>query len=393
VIISVLSGMRTQTFAADKNKDSLLIVDDEPANLQKLKRTFLRDFEVFEAQSGEEALELLARRRFSVIITDQRMPGLSGVELLEASLETSPEAIRIILTGYTEVEDLMDAINHGRVHRYVTKPWEPFSLKRTVIQDIEHSRLKRENQILNEQLKIAKEVQATLFPQILPIIPGLEYYGVCRQARQVGGDYYDFLQYEPEKLWIAVGDASGKGIGSALLMSGLQALLRSQAPIYRDSPARLVKRLNHLLLERIQDNKFATLFLGIFDSRSRRLCYVNAGHCYPLVIPGPDNPSGIRCLESTGTIVGMFNDTEFGQEEVELHPGELLAIYSDGLTDAVDGSGELYCEKRLGETIASMLHLPLKEIAQKTLAAIEDFSAGSDPGDDMTLVLARVAED
>jgi serine phosphatase RsbU (regulator of sigma subunit) len=371
-------------------KESLLIVDDEPANLQKLKRTFLNEFEVFEAQSGEKAIEFLKRRKFSVIITDQRMPGMSGVELLEMSRKSSPEAIRIILTGYTETEDLMDAINQGRVHRYVTKPWEPFSLKRTVIQDIEHSRLKRENQILTEQLRIAKEVQKTLFPQVLPKIPGLEYVGVCRQAKEVGGDYYDFLQFQPRKLVIAVGDASGKGIGSSLLMSGLQALIRSQAPSFGDSLAELVKSLNLLLLERIPEEKFVTLFIGIFDTRSNRLIYVNAGHNYPVILSEIDGDRRVRLLKSTGTIVGMFPSAVFGQEEISLKVGDVLAVFTDGLTDAWNESDELFGEDRLLDLFKDHYYLPLQELAELTIDEIENFSLNGEPNDDMTLVLARV---
>jgi serine phosphatase RsbU (regulator of sigma subunit) len=367
-------------------KYSLLVVDDELANLQKLKRTFLGDFEVFDAQSGEEALSLLKERRFTAIITDQRMPGITGVELLNCSLESSPEAVRIILTGYTEVEDLMEAINKGQVHRYVTKPWEPFSLKQTVIQDIEHRRLKRENHILSEQLRIAKEVQSNLFPQLLPKVPNLNYFGVCRQAREVGGDYYDFLQFEPEKLWFAVGDASGKGIGSALLMSSLQALLRSQAPVYGESLSELVQSLNRFLLERTQEDKFATLFLGIFDSTTRRLRYVNAGHSYPFLI---HEEKEVEVLESTGTIIGMFSDAKFEQEERILGKDDLLAVYTDGLTDAVDSADKEFGEARLLKSIRQSSNLSLEKMAGAIFKYIRDHCGEIPPVDDMTLVLVR----
>lgn len=140
-----------------KERYRILIVDDETANLQKLRRTFIDEFEVHEAQSGEEALGVLRRHPIAVIVTDQRMPAMSGVELLRRSLEISPDSIRIILTGYTEVDDLMEAINRGHVQRYITKPWEPFSLKQTVLQDLERWELKRENERLGEELRQANE--------------------------------------------------------------------------------------------------------------------------------------------------------------------------------------------------------------------------------------------
>ncbi len=139
------------------SKHEILIVDDEIANLQKLKRTFLGEYVVHEAATGDEALALLRDHPIAAIITDQRMPGISGVNLLRQSLEIRPDAVRIILTGYTEVEYLMDAINQGQVHRYITKPWEPIGLREAVRQELERWELKKENERLAEQLRQANE--------------------------------------------------------------------------------------------------------------------------------------------------------------------------------------------------------------------------------------------
>ncbi len=137
------------------HRHTLLVVDDEAANLQKLRRTFLGEYRVQEAAGGREALEILKEHSVKAIITDQRMQGMSGVELLKRALKVQPAAVRIILTGYTEVEDLMDAINEGHVHRYVTKPWDPFTLQQSVKQEIRHRELQQENSRLGIQLKEA----------------------------------------------------------------------------------------------------------------------------------------------------------------------------------------------------------------------------------------------
>ncbi len=142
----------------NEKRPTILIVDDEAANLQKLKRTFVEDCTVLEASSGEEALEILREQEVSAIITDQRMPGMTGVELLQRSREFQPDAVRVVLTGYTEVEDLMDAINEGRVHRYITKPWEPMAVRQTVQQQLRQWELERENRRLAEQLQVANEL-------------------------------------------------------------------------------------------------------------------------------------------------------------------------------------------------------------------------------------------
>lgn len=139
------------------SKHEILIVDDEAANLQKLKRTFFAEYTVHEAKTGDEALGILREKPIVAVITDQRMPGMSGVNLLRQVREVRPDTIRIILTGYAEVEYLMDAINQGQVHRYITKPWEPVSLKETLRQEIERWELRKENEHLGEQLRLANE--------------------------------------------------------------------------------------------------------------------------------------------------------------------------------------------------------------------------------------------
>ena len=141
----------------ENHRQTLLVVDDEVANLQKLRRTFLGEYRVHEATGGREALEILKDHPVNAIITDQRMHGMSGVELLKRTLKVQPDAVRIILTGYTEVEDLMDAINEGHVHRYITKPWDPFTLQQSVKQEIRHRELKQENSRLASQLKKANQ--------------------------------------------------------------------------------------------------------------------------------------------------------------------------------------------------------------------------------------------
>ena len=138
------------------SKHEILIVDDEPANLQKLKRTFLTDYTVHEAKTGDEALLILKDRPVVAIVTDQRMPGMSGVNLLRQAREVRPDTIRIILTGFTDVEYLMDAINQGQVHRYITKPWEPVALKEALRQEIERWQLRKENERLSEELRTSE---------------------------------------------------------------------------------------------------------------------------------------------------------------------------------------------------------------------------------------------
>lgn len=385
-----------------KTKPNLLIVDDEPSNLQKLRRTFITDFEILPARTGEEALDLLNARRVHVIVTDQKMPGMNGVDLLKRSLEFSPEAIRVILTGYAEVEYLMDAINLGHVHRYVTKPWDPFTLRQTVLQTLEHFELKRQNRILAEQLRIAREVQTRLFPRTLFPIPGIEYSGVCHPAGDVGGDYYDFLPLGPDRLWLAVGDISGKGISAALLMASLQASMRSHVALRRDSMQQLVSDMNRQLWSLTDESKFASFFCGVYDSARRRLTYVNAGHNPPLLYAANSRPAGalkaerisgdsleVRKLEANGLILGAFEDSVYGQESVEMRPGDTLIVYTDGIVDTCDSAGEPFGEGRLMSVVGAHRHLSAEALQYAILDEVGAYARGLPARDDRTLVVLK----
>ena len=166
-------------------KLKILIVDDEIANLQKLKRTFAGTYTVLEASSGKEALEILEKEPVAAIITDQKMPSMSGVEFLARSLGPSPDSVRIVLTGYTEVEDLMDAINQGQVHRYITKPWEPVSLREAVRKELESWELRRENDRLSRELQKINDALATENVRLKQEVEGLrkEPSGILYQSR------------------------------------------------------------------------------------------------------------------------------------------------------------------------------------------------------------------
>ena len=386
-------------------KQKLLVVDDEIANLEKLRRTFVDEFEVHGARSGEEARSLLKEITFSAIITDQRMPGMRGVDLLRESLQSNPEAVRVILTGYTEVDDLMDAINEGHVDSYVTKPWDPFSLKRAVKQELERRELKKQNQIHAEQLRIAEEVQRHLFPQSLPALKSLNYHGVCRAAIGVGGDYYDFLKVPEDRLCIALGDVSGKGISSALLMASLRALFRSHGPLREGKVDRLVVDLNHFLCSSTDDSKFASFFCGIYDDTHRVLTYVNAGHNPPMWFQSPSpsshsssgnspaRPPGAghtARLGPGGVVLGLFPEAEFVCEQITMQPGDVLLAFTDGVTEAFDASEELFGEERLEDLVRKNIHLSPQELSDSVLQEIARFVGDGPAQDDLTLLVAKV---
>jgi sigma-B regulation protein RsbU (phosphoserine phosphatase) len=240
---------------------------------------------------------------------------------------------------------------------------------------------------LKRELEIAQEVQEHLFPQRLPHILGLDYCGRCRPAREVGGDYYDFLELPEGRLGIAIGDVSGKGIGAALMMASLEASLRGQASVGHDL-AELMKRVNSLVYEASSANRYATLFYAEYDPRNRQLSYVNAGHNPPFVLRKAATGQVLR-LETGGPVIGLIQQ-RYQQESFPLVPGDLVVLFTDGISESMNVREEEWGEDRLIELAKTCHGLPASEVMARILSAAEAFAAGASQHDDMTLVVLRV---
>src|SRR5215469_7165100 len=235
-----------------------------------------------------------------------------------------------------------------------------------------------------QEIEIARQVQARLFPQAQPEVRTLEYAGLCRQARQVGGDYFDFLDLGQQRLGLVVGDVSGKGIAAALLMANLQANLRSQCALALTHPELFLRSVNRLFYENTADNAFASLFFAEYQDHTRRLRYANCGHLSGLIL-GPDE--SCRRLDSTGTLLGIFRDCDYPIAECDLNPGDLLALYTDGITEAQTSSGEEFGE----QTLIDHLRAHRNESCQAAVEVItgEVRRLDQDQHDDITLILAK----
>ena len=207
------------------------------------------------------------------------------------------------------------------------------------------------------EMDIAKQVQARLFPQRRPSLNTLEYEGTCMQARQVGGDYYDFLDLGLGHLAFVIGDISGKGIAAALLMANLQANLRSHYAMALEDLPGFLKSVNRLLYENTPEAGYATLFFGEYQDRTGLLRFVNCGHLPPLLLrrEGP-----LERLDSGSTILGMFDDWDCASAETELAPGDTLLLFTDGITEATNQDGREFGEEGLIEVIRAERHLPVE---------------------------------
>ena len=238
-----------------------------------------------------------------------------------------------------------------------------------------------------QELEIAKEVQARLFPQTLPRLETLDYAGSCIQARQVGGDYYDFLDLGRRRLGLVVGDIAGKGIAGALLMANLQANLRSQCAIALDQPQRFLESVNQLFFENTDDSAYATLFFAEYDDQSRRLRYANCGHLSALLLRADDV---LERLDSTCTVLGLFRDWDCSVGERMLRPGDTLALYTDGITESFNDKVEEFGESRLIESLRRHRQLAPQALIDSIVEDVRQFSP-QEQRDDITLIVARCA--
>ena len=235
------------------------------------------------------------------------------------------------------------------------------------------------------ELEIAKQVQARLFPQTFPPLRTLDYAGVCIQARQVGGDYYDFLHLGEDRIALVLGDISGKGIAGALLMANLQANLRSQRIIARDDPQRLLRSVNQLFYDNTGDSSYATLFFAEYDDRVQRVRYVNCGHLCGLLLRGNDS---LERLGSTCTVLGLFKEWDCTIGECQLRCGDSVALYTDGVTESFNSTGEEFGEQRLTEALRRHRELSAQDLLGAIVDEIRQFSPG-EQYDDITLIVAK----
>lgn len=240
---------------------------------------------------------------------------------------------------------------------------------------------------LERDVRIAQQVQARLFPQKVPRSDALDCHGVCRPARGVAGDYYDFLELDRGHLGIALGDVAGKGISAALLMASLQGALRSHASLSDEGPAEAARDINAQIHALTEANRFATFFWALFEGSSRTLTYVNAGHNAPMLL----RRSGtLERLSPCGPPLGALPGARYEQRTTPLGSGDVLLVFSDGISEAPGPGDEEFGEGRLERVLRDAAAATAAEIGEAVLAAVTAFQAGAPQEDDMTVVVARV---
>jgi sigma-B regulation protein RsbU (phosphoserine phosphatase) len=331
-----------------------------------------------------------------------------ALEMPADAVVTSREGVRVVPGGAApfEAQLLLPLTGHKELLGFIglgpKKSEEPYSrsdtnlLKTVAAQTglaLENARLSHaiahevaQRELMNREIEIARDVQQRLFPQTLPEIPALEYAGFCRPARGVGGDYYDFLSLTSGRLGLVIADVSGKGIPAALLMASLQASVRGQSQGGSGQVAELMSNVNKLICDASPENRYATFFYSQFDPVTRKLVYSNGGHNNPAVVRGDE----VLRLEIGGPPVGLFKFSRYEQAEVQLEPGDLLVLFTDGVSEAENAAQDEFGEDALIAAARSCLAAPSAEIIQVIMQRADAFAAGAPQHDDMTLVIAQV---
>jgi serine phosphatase RsbU (regulator of sigma subunit) len=238
---------------------------------------------------------------------------------------------------------------------------------------------------IERDIEIARQVQQRLFPQSRPPMSTIDYCGVCKPASRIGGDYYDYFLLSDRKLAIAIGDVSGHGISAALLMASVEAFVRSNSHAYGDNLKSFIAGMNSFLYQSTEDSKFVTFFYCVYDDSVRKLVYINAGHNPPFLLSN----GSISRLDRGGLLLGAVDNAEYEQGEVNLNAGDILLLYTDGVTEAMNGKEELYGEERLKETLLNNCNAKAETLQSVILEALSSYSGARAQDDDITMIAVR----
>ncbi len=368
-----------------KPKPYRILVCDDQVDVLEAMRLLLKGngWQSVTVESPQELLRAARAEPFDLILADlnytrDTTSGQEGLDLL-ASLDAQGNAAPIIvMTAWGSVDLAVEAMRRGACD-FIQKPWDNDRVVASVRKQAESERRRK------SELEIAANVQQKLFPRPPRALETLDYAGHCVAAREVGGDYYDFLEIADRTIGFVLADVSGKGVPAALLMANLQASFRSQPPGALLRPAEALTTVNRLFYESTSSERFATLFLAIYNGRTRRLRYVNCGHNSPLLLRANGE---VERLEPTATMLGAFSNWTATEAETEIRLGDYLAIYSDGVTEAGSEAGEEYGEERLLNVMRSRPWPNAAALVQSVLDSVADFSKGA-RSDDVTLVALR----
>ena len=376
----------------DAPKGDVLIVDDTPANLRLLSQMLAEHgYHVRPVPDGPMALAAVQAEPPDLILLDIRMPGMNGYEVcehLKAGAQTCDVPI-IFISALDATQDKVRAFTVGGVD-YVTKPFQVEEVLARVETHLALRKLQKKLQDANrkmaQELALAGEVQTSFLPRDLPDIPGWQLAATLKPARETSGDFFDFISLPKGRLGIVVADVSDKGAGAALYMALSWTLIRTYAAEYPTRPETVLSAANRRIIKDSDANHFVTVIYGILDLDTGTLVYCNAGHWPPYLI-GPRHSENVPRLINTGVPLGIFGDKTWEQGVVQIAPGDVLVLYTDGIPEAQNAQGEFLGGDRLLETVRTNLGRPAREIQDAILADVKKFAGDTPQSDDIALIV------
>ncbi len=385
--------------AENERTYKILVVDDEPdvepLVLQRMRRRIRSGrYSFVFAQNGVEALERLQNDgTIDMVVSDINMPQMDGLTLLQQIPNVDPDIRAVIISAYGDMKNIRTAMNRGAFD-FVTKPIDFEDLEVTIDRTLGHIAQWREALssrdklvALQNELDVARNMQQSILPTAFPKGDDFEIYGSMEPARSVGGDFFDVVQLDHERVGVAIADVSGKGVPAALFMMSSRTLLKGSA-IGHPEPAEVLKEVNDLLTQDNDAAMFVTVFYAVYDAYTGRFTYANGGHNAPLLIKA----NGERSLLplTAGLALAIVPDMEFQQDSIVLSPGDTVVLYTDGVNEAMNRDHEEFGNDRLLEIFASRPPKSATEANDVTFAAVAEFVAGAAQSDDITcLVLHR----
>ena len=379
----------------------ILVVDDEPdvepLVLQRMRRDIRsRKYEFVFAHNGVEAVELLNKDEdIDMVISDINMPQMDGLTLPEQISEINPNIRSIIVSAYGDMKNIRTVMNRGAFD-FVTKPLDFGDLRVTIERTLRHMEEWREALssrdklvALQNELDVASGIQQSILPTVFPSRDDYQIYASMEPARNVGGDFFDVVRLEDNRVGLAIADVSDKGVPAALFMMSSRTWMKGAA-ISSPEPGTVLGEVNALLHEDNETQMFVTVLYAVYDPETGEFTYASGGHDAPLLVHS-DGSSELLPLTG-GIALGIVSDLAYGQNSVVLDHGETLVLYTDGVTEAMNGEGEQFGIERLRKVFSDRAPKDANEAAHKVFEAVNTFADGAAQSDDITCLTLRRSE-
>lgn len=380
------------------DKPVVLAVDDTPENLDVVKGILSPDYRIKAATNGEAALRIVDRQLPDIILLDIMMPGMSGLEVCQR-LKADPRSADvpiIFLTAKDQTEDETEGFSLGAAD-YILKPVNPpilqarvkthLALKQSMDSLQETSAaLARAKERMEQELRVGRDIQKSMLPTQVPACHQVTLRASMEAAREVGGDFYDYFMLGDRELCFCVADVSGKGVPSALFMAMSKMLIKSRAPDDRN-PGAIISRVNAELSEENPECMFVTVFLGLLDIETGELRYANAGHNPPLLRRASGEVEAVA--DRHGPVAGIMPGEAYGESSLTLAPGDVLLVFTDGVTEAMDVDEQLYGDDRLLALVQSVAESSAGSLVDAVNDSVAEFAAGAEQADDITMLAVQ----